>query len=413
MIINEHRTMINFTKTLILSLALLFCVHSYAQHGTSSPYSMLGIGEIDNRSYGLNSGMANAGIGLSMPGFLNTANPAALFVDTLSFVFDLSMSGKFSQFQGSGKNEYATNANIRKVAFGVRTFPKLVVSMGLTPYSNMQYKIKSEGYIEGSFQKYNVYYEGSGGLSDLYLAASYKLFSGFHVGANMSYIFGRLNRTESVQSHSVQTSTEVDKIIFDFGLLYNKFFTNSRRLTVGAIYGYESEFKMKNYKTYTMTGTTKTKTSTYTSIPQYFGGGLSYQSVDGRSHKVFSIDYRFNNWANIKSPDNRMKYDNSHRVNAGVAITPNYRTPRNYFQRIQYQLGGYYEKSHLVINGHNVNEMGVTVGALFPIKADRTQIFFSADFGHRGGKGLINENFLTLNLGISMNQMWFTKWFYE
>jgi hypothetical protein len=406
--------MIQIKRFLAFATASLFCVLSYAQHSTSSPYSMIGIGEIDSKIYGLNSGMANAGIGTYRVDFLNSTNPAAIAVDSLSFIFDVSLSGNLSQYSSAGTNEYATNANIRKVAFGVRIIPKLSISAGILPYSNVQYKIQSNAYIEGrANEKYTIYHEGSGGLSRMYLNASYKLLPYLYAGVNASYLFGRINRTETLSNQSVQTATEVDKVLFDFGLMYNKKLNPNTSVAAGLVFGYESKIKMKNYETVSSLGTTRTKTSTYTSLPRNAGAGFSIQNYGGRSYKMFAIDYKFHNWADIKSPDMRMRYSDNHRINAGIEYLPNYRTPKYYFQRIQYQAGAYFEKSNLVVNGKRLSEMGVTAGMIFPLRKNYTQIFLSADMGRRGGSGLINENYIRINFGVSVNQMWFIKWAYQ
>lgn len=413
--------MIQTKRILSCIFACLFGIFSYAQHSTSSPYSTIGIGEVDNKIYGLNSGMANTGIGTYIPGFLNNTNPAALAVDSLSFIFDVSLSGNISQYSSAGIKEYANNVNVKKVAFGVRTWPKLIISAGILPYSNVQYRIETEEYTEGvNNEKYTVYHQGSGGLSKLYLAGSYKLLSNLYLGANASYLFGRINRSETVSSQSVQTTSEVDEILFDFGMLYNKKINSAFEISAGLVYGYQSEIKMKNYKTVSSVGTTETKTSTFTSLPQNVGTGFSLLNRTGHGYRLFAIDYKYHNWANIKSPDPRMQYADSHKVNAGIEYVPNYRTPRNYLQRIQYQAGGYFEKSNLIINGKEMSEMGVTIGAVFPLKNNVAQalsyqprIFFSADLGRRGGTGLINENYIRINLGVSLNQVWFMKWFYD
>lgn len=94
---SERKTTMKRTLTL-LSLTALFCVQSYAQHNTSSPYSKFGIGETETGAYGMNGGMAGTGIGLYVPGFLNIANPAAIAIDSLSFIFDVSTSAKLSRF---------------------------------------------------------------------------------------------------------------------------------------------------------------------------------------------------------------------------------------------------------------------------------------------------------------------------
>jgi hypothetical protein len=406
--------MIRIKRLLASSIASLFCVLSYAQHSTSSPYSTIGIGEIDSKIYGLNSGMANAGIGTYRPGFLNNTNPAAIAIDSLFFIFDVSLSGNISQYSNAEINEYANNVNIRKAAFGVRIFSDLAISAGILPYSNVQYRIQSDAYIEGKInEKYMIYHEGSGGLSKVYLAASYKLLPYLYLGVNTSYLFGRINRIESLLNQAIQTTSEIDKVLFDFGLMYNKKLNSRTFVAAGLVFGYESKIKMKNYETVSSIGTTETKTSTYTSLPKNLGVGFSIQDYSANSYKMFAIDYKFHNWANIKSPDLRMKYSNNHRVNAGIEYIPNYRMPKYYLQRMQYQLGAYFEKSNLIINGKRISEMGVTAGMIFPLKNNYTQIFVSADLGRRGGMGLIDENYIRINLGVSVNQMWFIKWAYQ
>jgi hypothetical protein len=405
--------MIQIKRFSAFIIAFLFCVLSYAQHSTSSPYSTIGIGEIDNKIYGLNSGMANAGIGTYRQGFLNNTNPAAIAVDSSFFIFDVSLSGSLSRYSTAGITEYANNENIKKVAFGVRIFSKLAISAGILPYSNVQYRIQSEKYVEGkSEEKYTLYYEGTGGLSKTYLTATYKLLPYLYAGVNTSYLFGRINRSESLSSQTLQTISEVDKILFDFGLMYNKQIAGTS-LSAGLVFGYESKIKLKNYKTLSSLGTTETKTSTYTSLPRNVGVGFTIQNSSGHSYKMFAIDYKFHNWANIKSPDARMRYANNHRINAGAEYIPNYRTPRNYFQRIQYQIGAYFEKSNLIVNGNRISEMGATAGVVLPLRNNYTQIFLSADLGRRGGPGLINENYIRINLGVSVNQLWFIKWAYQ
>jgi hypothetical protein len=277
----------------------------------------------------------------------------------------------------------------------------------------VQYRIQSDGYVEGkNNEKYTIFYEGSGGLSKTYLTATYKLLPYLYAGVNTSYLFGRINRSESLSNQSLQTTSEVDKILCDFGLMYNKEFAGLA-LSAGLVFGYESKIKLKNYKTLSSLGETETVTSTYTSLPRNAGIGFTVQKSSGHSYKMLAVDYKFHNWSNIKSPDNRMEYVDNHRINAGTEYIPNYRTPRNYFQRVQYQAGVYFEKSHQFINGKNIREMGATIGAIFPLKNNYTQIFFSAEAGRRGGEGLINEEFIRINLGVSINQLWFIKWAYQ
>ena len=394
-------------------MLLSLCCSSRAQHSTNSPYSMMGLGEIDNETYGQMSGMANSGIGFRMPGLLNFSNPAAPVVDSLSFLFDISMSGNLAQYSNADNKEYATNFNVRKVAVGVRLYPRLSVAAGILPFSSVQYRVSTENYVEGSNDKYYVFYEGSGGLSRLFLNASYKLTSNLSVGVNASYLFGKINRKESITSQSVMNATEVDKIFAEFGLMYVKNITDGTTLSAGATYSYKNKINLKQSASNTISGQTNTTTSAHTWLPQTFGVGAALQNTARRSYRSLSVDYRFRNWGAITSPDSRMKYVNNYRIGAGASYVPNYRTPRTYFQRVQYQAGVYYATSNMIIGGSTITEKGITAGFIFPLKNSLTQLFLSADVGRKSGDMLIKENYVKVNFGVSMNQQWFMKWFYD
>jgi hypothetical protein len=393
-------------------LLSLYC-SSRAQHSTNSPYSMMGLGEINTETYGHLSGMANSGVGFRMPGLLNFSNPAAPAVDSLSFLFDIAMSGNIAQYSNADVKEYATNFNVRKVAVGVRLYPRLTAAAGILPFSSVQYRVSTENYIEGSSDKQYVFYEGSGGLSRLFLNVSYKLTANLSAGVSASYLFGRINRKESITTQSVTNATEVDKFLAEFGLMYVKNIADGTTLSAGATYSYRNKIAMKQYHSNTISGQTNTKTTAYTWLPQTFGAGAALQNMAKRSYRSLSVDYRFGNWSAITSPDSRMRYVNNHRISAGAAYVPNYRTPRTYFQRVQYQAGVYYAASNMIIGGNTLTEKGITAGLVFPLKNSQTQLFLSADAGRKSGDMLIGENYVKVNFGVSINQQWFMKWFYD
>jgi hypothetical protein len=407
-------TMMRTFHIFSLSFVMLFCVQLHAQHNTSSPYSMFGIGEIETSGYGMNSGMANTGIGLYIPGFLNTANPAATIVDSLSFIFDVSTSARLSRFSYSGTTERATSANLKKIAIGFRTIPKLSVTIGVMPYSNVEYKIKTSLIVEGTSQNQDMLHEGNGGFTQAYLAGSYKLHPKLHVGARASYLFGNINNTQTTWSQNRHLESTGKKLIMDFGLIYNNQLDEQTHLTVGATYGYKSKVKLNHVRTVSINNVPEVTPPTYVYLPQSAGVGASVQKIMGHSYSILALDYKFTDRSGFPSPEKGVYYKSSHRVSAGAQYTPNYRTPKNYFQRVAYQLGGFIDYPCMRINGSNLMETGVSLGMNFPLsKGSRTVMFFSADFVHRGGKNLINENYCRINLGVSLNETWFIKWVYD
>jgi len=80
----------NFKKIFFSLLITISCFGLSAQNNTSSPYSGLGIGELEMSSGGRNTAMGQTGIGLRSNLFMNTANPASLTaIDPQSFLFDI------------------------------------------------------------------------------------------------------------------------------------------------------------------------------------------------------------------------------------------------------------------------------------------------------------------------------------
>src|SRR5690606_1102284 len=93
-------------------------------------------------------------------------------------------------------------------------------------------------------------------------------------------------------------------------------------------------------------------------------------------------------------------FENGIRVAVGGYYVPNYNSFTNYFSKITYRAGLRYEKSGLVINGENINDMGVTIGAGFPLAGTFSNINIGAELGRRGttNQGLIQENYANFTI---------------
>lgn len=407
----------NYKLLGLLAFIIFICSeNTRAQNNTSSPYSMFGIGEIESRTYGVNSGMAGTGIGLQLRNIMNNANPASLVsIDTLTFIFDVAGNAKQSYFKYGRQKDNSLDANLKKIGMGFRVKPWWGMNIGLRSFSSVGYNIYSESPIEGSTQTYTTLFEGSGGLSRLYASNSFKLNKNFSVGVTASFLFGTIEQTETQSQFTVENLSYARKFYFDFGAQYTNAISPTLQYTLGAVYGYKTNISLSNEQKVSYSGggelENKTKKSTTTSIPQFFGAGASLVSTRNSRLLIFAADYMFKNWGAIKHPAPSVQYVNSHRVSAGMQYSPNFRLPKNYFQRMHYQLGASYELTNMKINGENLRDYAVTLGLNFPV--NRSYVHFSTDFGYRTGQGLIKERYVMFTLGCSISEMWFFKRFYE
>ena len=69
------------------------------------------------------------------------------------------------------------------------------------------------------------------------------------------------------------------------------------------------------------------------------------------------------------------------------------------------------KKLGLVINNESINDVGMTLGAGFPIPGSFSNVNFGIEFGKRGtmNSGLVKENYLNFSISFSFNDRWFVK----
>ena len=94
----------------------------------------------------------------------------------------------------------------------------------------------------------------------------------------------------------------------------------------------------------------------------------------------------------------------------------------NYFSRIEYRLGGYYEETPLQIQGRTIPDYGITFGLGLPMRQNlgpgenrRSIVNAGFIFGRRGTleDGLIRESYFKLFIGITFNDKWFIDYKYR
>ena len=139
-----------------------------------------------------------------------------------------------------------------------------------------------------------------------------------------------------------------------------------------------------------------------------FGVGL------GKEKKWFvGIDYTLNLGGGFENKLFNLKnveYKQGSKVSFGGLYVPNYNSFTSYFSRIVYRAGIRFEKSGLNINNQSINEFGINFGLGLPLQGFQN-LNFGFEFGKRGttSDGLIEENFVSVRLGLTLNDRWFVR----
>ena len=186
-------------KILAAVLFTALATPSFAQSGTNSPYSQYGLGLLSDQTSGFNRGMNGLGLGFREHNQVNYINPASYSsIDSLSFIFDVGISGQVTNFDEGGVKKNANNSNFEYAVAGFRAARHLGVSFGIIPFTNVGYNYSNTanvGGITGSdATSYVNTYSGSGGLHQIYVGAGWEPIKGFSAGANAAYLWGSYTR---------------------------------------------------------------------------------------------------------------------------------------------------------------------------------------------------------------------------
>jgi hypothetical protein len=422
-------------KNNALSIAfvlILFGLSGYAQqdlnnNNTTSPYSMFGLGDLNHYSFGSTAAMGGASIGSRHSVQINTSNPASFNSnDSLSFIMEFGIDGKFSNYKGSTGTMNASDINFRYLAFSFPVNKIIGVGFGLQPYSDMGNEIQ---YSEVLPNIGNVTYKyfGEGSTSKAFFGGSIMPIKGLSLGANLNYVFGRISQNSSTNFDDATVydivSTEgirLSDFYLTYGLQYDYKIKNNHYLTVGVTFENQSDItahhRILSYKTITIGTSTLSDTiqfqpETKESIifPGTIGAGISYHKVNKFE---INADYYYAAWSKSQFYGKPVEYltDRS-RISAGFEYTPEAFSIRQYVKRIKYRAGIHHESSYLTVNNTQIKEFGVSIGAGLPMYKSKSTANFAFELGKQGTTedDLIRNIYTKFSLYLNLYDLWFIK----
>ncbi len=380
------------------------------QSNSNNPFSMYGLGEVDQNEYGRSAGMGGVGIAMNQQNTLNFSNPASLTnVDSMKMIFDFSMMAKNSNYSTSSSSLNSNNINYKRLALTFRCLPGWGSSFGIAPYSNVGYNTVTQQSVEGTLQVNDIEFIGKGGLNKLFWINSFALGKHLSFGVNSSLIFGSIAQTETNSSWTISNNNHISKVYFDFGMQFHHSLSTNYAIGLGAIYGYKSKINMTNDLVLSNSSSVlKTETSTQTQyLPQFYGAGISLCRSEVLT---LAADYKFTGWSDVKSNSSNITFADVHRVAMGLDYSPNRRVVMSYFDRISFQLGASASNSMLKRNGSNPYNIGYSCGIGFPF-VNGSRINIAYEYGNAGGKnaGLILEKYHQISLNLSLTEPWFMR----
>ena len=411
-------------RKIIISACLLLSLVSFAQEGTSSPYSFYGIGDV--RFKGTLENRSMAGVAVEQDSIhMNIQNPAS-YASLKLTTFTLGGTYGTTTLKNNTESAKATRTTLDYLAVGL-PLGKFGLGFGLVPYSSVGYKIES---ISESATENNKRFNGTGGLNKAFLGVGYKITPNFSVGADVNYNFGKIetNNLEFITGVPIGTrelnSVDLSGVNFNLGMMYQTKIYKKISLFSSLTYSLESTLTSKNTRNIStvifnsnfdlsvVDALDDVKTEARMTMPSKIalsagigeaqkwlvGGKISYGKTSGQAN-----DY--NDEANVG-------YGKYGSVSLGGYYIPNYNSFTSYAKRIVYRAGIKYEKTGLVINSESINDRGLTFGLglpLFGVPFSNVNLGF--ELGKKGTTkaNLVEENYANVSVSFSLNDRWFEK----
>jgi hypothetical protein len=417
------------TKLKFFSIALLLMLPGFlhSQLTSFSPYSRFGLGDMVLQGSARNYAMGGIGLGLRDGNHINYLNPASYSEqDTLSFLFDAGLIGSYTSMKTASQNFSLNNGGLSHIIMGFPIARWYKSSLGLVPYSRVGYKIVDFALLP-DIGIVDYYYNGSGGLNKALWGNSFRFNKYLSAGVNISYLFGSLTQTRTIQIPSDEDSfiTEsrgrviINDFYFTYGLQLTLPVYKDVSLTAGIIYEPQKEMTANNdmfVENILRTSSAIVRDTVLNitgekgtvNLPSNLGIGMV---IRNNNKFILGADFYLQDWSETRILGQADSLTNSKSLRIGGQYQPDFSDFRNYFKRIQYRAGIHYTETYLKLRGEQLKDYGLTLGVGLPFRNTKTTFNFAIDIGKRGtlAQNLILENYVAFNFSLSLYDFWFYK----
>ena len=405
---------INLIFTFIfLSAGQISISQSNSNNLSSSPYSLYGLGLSNDISTGKTNGLGKTGIAIPSNTLINNLNPASFAaVPKGSFLFDIGIKAERETLFENGKIEPKFNANFSNIAIAFPITKNSGFGLTLIPFTNVGYSISGvETGIDGSTDTFLSDINGSGGLNDLKLNFGYSINDKIRLGLSGSYLFGIIKEEEINTINESILNISEESYYNGFRLGIGLQYKLNDKISIGGIVNLPTYLSGSQTRTVIVNGDEPNETEDNLEsfkLPLEMGFGLQAKLNE---KLYFNIDYKKNFWDTTNQSDFIGDYVDQDFIGFGAEFTPE-RNSTNYWQRINYRAGFNMDNGNLAIKDERVTNYALNIGLGLPINTRRHSSFnLGYAYGQKGQvtNSLIKENYHTLTLNFSLEDLWFVK----
>jgi hypothetical protein len=401
----------------VTAIPALLPLQAAAQNVTS-PYSILGIGDIDTKDFGRYFISGNASLARRDPYAYNFSNPASLTALPYKLMhFDLALRGRNSAYRYPDADTAigipSTDFVVKRISMAFRVDEKTGFAFGLRPYSSVNYSYLQNNTILDGNTSYFKAVEGDGGINQVYFSVGRALNERISAGITASWLFGSLQRTTQYISPAIALNilkTEIDfynGATIQGGLQYyslpGKKWRHQAGITSSVSTGLRGELTTEYAEG---TGSVKKEIETGRRFKLPVNIGVGYSAVM-RDKFALSIDANYNSWQYQKVNYAASYTSPALRVSAGLEYSFKNKDRNNTYERSFVGVGFSAENSYVRIRNNPLRDYSISFGGGKNISR---YISFSTgiELGTRGDKSLnqIRETYTQYIVGLTLKNIW-------
>jgi hypothetical protein len=405
------------------SICLLICfafflsnINSQTNNLTGSPYSLFGLGVESKSNIGKYSGLGYTGLASDATYNINILNPALFAtIPKQKFMFDFGVYAEVNNISNGKEDEYRGAWNFSNISLAFNANGKYGIGLSLIPSTNVGYAlIGVETEIEGSTDKYISNITGSGGLNSLKLDYGRKFLKNLNVGISLSYLFGSID--------------EIEKILLQRSLLSLR----KENYYNGVMLGLGAQFKLNKYNfglvidsPSILKGSKDTSITKISDSDDLIVDNEKDVAIDdfvmplklklGFNTKIYNIelnlDYKRSFWTMTNQSDFLMEYVDQDILGIGFDYSVDNES-YSYWKRINIRAGFSYDSGYLEYKNTKIRSYNLTFGLGVPLgNSNNSFINISYSNGNSGSTNgiLVDQNYNTINLNLSLSDIWFIK----
>ena len=408
----------------IINIIYLIIITAGIVSAEGSIYTRYGLGDFYSAISARRVGLGGMGIALADQHYLGTFNPAGWnellltrfetgFSMRHSSVEDKNSSASFNDFAFSG---FAVGLPVQK-NYGI------AIVGGLIPVSDVSYNI-SYVHSDDLVDDYTITYNGSGGLSKLFIGASYRLPFGVSIGASYEYYTGKIDYDSQVLFESgssfdqatYRKNNQYRGIGFNFGVISNnlsEYFGESIVSDIRIAFTFNKVSDLNTDTTLVANSSLGTANLSHdlvkTKIPDKIGVGAK---ITFDSDYTLLLDFITQDWNDYRLAGHKINELTSYsKYGLGFEYHKSDVSLRtSALEQMAFRGGLSYETGYYLINDEDISQFSIHAGFSYPLEFGNT-IDIGLKYSIRGktDNNLIKENILKVYFSMSIGELWFVR----